>query len=422
MNENLQDLNKILTGFSDLDYYLKGLEKGDLITIASRPKNGRTTLAFNIGAFVAGAGTPVAIFNLKSKALKDNKELKNMYIFNDFDLDRIKEKSIKLLLNYNLGLVIIDDVELIESNNNEVWLGLYKMAKELDIPILVTTKVNIPKRKDDKLYLADLNYDILHYARQILFLYNEENRLIVNVARNTNGNIGVIKLESIEVFDIGRSTLQALAKFELNLDNASNCGESNEYSNGNGSLMRILPIAYYIYYKNITDNQKIYNIVKQVSSITHAHEISILGCYIYVRYVIELLKGKDKVEAYNNIKKLDYSMFSSNSIGEYRRILKGNIQNVKEENISSSGYIVSTLEATMWLFLNSDNYNTTILKAVNLGDDTDTIGACTGGLLGIYYGIENIKESWKQTLKKYDYITSLCKEFDKYLSEKDSTM
>lgn len=225
-----------------------------------------------------------------------------------------------------------------------------------------------------------------------------------------------------EVFDIGRTTLQALAKFELNLDNASNCGESNEYSNGNGSLMRMLPIAYYIYYKNITDNQKIYNIVKQVSSITHAHEISILGCYIYVRYVIELLKGKDKVEAYNNIKELNYSMFSSNSIGKYRRILKGNIQNVEEENISSSGYIVSTLEATMWLFLNSDNYNTTILKAVNLGDDTDTIGACTGGLLGIYYGIENIKESWKQTLKKYDYITSLCKEFDKYLSEKDSTM
>lgn len=188
MNENLQDLIKMLTG----------LGKGDLITIASRPKNGRTTLAFNIGAFVAGAGTPVAIFNLKSKALKDNKELKNMYIFNDFDLDRIKEKSIKLLLNYNLGLVIIDDVELIESNNNEVWLGLYKMAKELDIPILVTTKVNIPKRKDDKLYLVDLNYDILHYARQILFLYNEENRLIVNIARNTNGNTGVIKLESME--------------------------------------------------------------------------------------------------------------------------------------------------------------------------------------------------------------------------------
>lgn len=51
-----------------------------------------------------------------------------------------------------------------------------------------------------------------------------------------------------ETFDIGRTTLQALAKYELKLCDASSCGESNEYSNGNGSLMRILPIAYYIYY------------------------------------------------------------------------------------------------------------------------------------------------------------------------------
>ena len=92
-----------------------------------------------------------------------------------------------------------------------------------------------------------------------------------------------------KVFDIGRTTLQALAKFELKLDRAENCGGIDEYSNGNGSLMRMLPIAYYIYYKNIQDEETIYNIVKRVSSITHAHEISILGCYIYVKFTLELL-------------------------------------------------------------------------------------------------------------------------------------
>lgn len=215
------------------------------------------------------------------------------------------------------------------------------------------------------------------------------------------------------VFDIGRTTLQALAKFELKLDNASSCGETSEYSNGNGSLMRILPIAYYIYYKNINDEQEIYNIIKQVSSITHAHEISILGCYIYVRFALELLVGKDKFEAYKNIQKLDYSMFTNDTINRYNRILCDNIQNINENSISSSGYVVSTLEATMWLLLNSNDYNTTILKAVNLGDDTDTVAACTGGLLGIYYGIESINDSWKQNLKRYDYIINLCDEFDK---------
>ena len=218
-----------------------------------------------------------------------------------------------------------------------------------------------------------------------------------------------------EVFDIGRTTLQSLAKFELNLDNASNCGETNEYSNGNGSLMRILPIAYYIYYKNITDEQEIYTLVKQVSSITHAHEVSILGCYIYVRFALELLVGKDKFEAYKKIQKLDYSMFSNETINRYTRILCDNIQNINENSISSSGYVVSTLEATMWLFFNSADYNITILKAVNLGEDTDTVTACTGGLLGIYYGIESINDIWKQNLKKYDYIIHLCDKFDKII-------
>ena len=218
-----------------------------------------------------------------------------------------------------------------------------------------------------------------------------------------------------ETFDIGRTTLQALAKFEQKQDDACNCGETDEYSNGNGSLMRILPIAYYIYNKKIVDDKEIYNIVKKVSSITHAHEISILGCYIYVMFSLELLKGKDKLESYKNVQKIDYSIFSQNTIDRFNRILKDNIQKVEEEDISSSGYIVSTLEAAMWVFLNSNDYNSAILKAVNLGEDTDTIAACTGGLLGIYYGIERIKDSWKQKLKKYEYILGLCDEFDKII-------
>ena len=197
MNENLQDLIKMLTGFPNLDLYLTGLRKNNLITIASRPKNGRTTLAINIGAFVAEAGITVSIFNLKNEVIETNKKLKNMYIFNDFDLDRIK-KSIKLLLDKNLSLVIIDDIELVKSNENEVWSELSKMAKELNIPIIVTARIDTTERKDNKLYLAHLTNSILCYSKQILLLYKEENTLILNVAKNSNGATGVIKLESME--------------------------------------------------------------------------------------------------------------------------------------------------------------------------------------------------------------------------------
>ena len=215
-----------------------------------------------------------------------------------------------------------------------------------------------------------------------------------------------------DCFDIGRTTLQALTKFELKQEEAVHCGGSGEYDNGNGSLMRILPIAYYIYYKQIKDDMEIYELIRNVSSITHSHEISILGCYIYTRYCLLLLEGKDKFGAYEDIQKLDFCMFSEYAINKYSRILNSNIAEVVEENVSSSGYVVSTLEAVMWLFLNSNDYNATILKAVNLGEDTDTVGAITGGLLGIYYGINSIKESWKQTLKKYDYIVDLCNKFE----------
>ncbi len=218
-----------------------------------------------------------------------------------------------------------------------------------------------------------------------------------------------------KLFDIGDTTRQALAKIELKIDKAVNCGGIGEYDNGNGSLMRILPIVYYIYYKQSLKDDQIYKVISDISSITHKHEISILGCYIYSRYCMFILDGKDKIEAYNETKKLNYNMFSDYSLSKYNRILKGDISALLENDIFSDGYVVHTLEAVLWLFLNSDNYNNTILKAVNLGHDTDTVAAITGSLLGIYYGIHSINDKWKKSIKKYDYITDMCEKFEKKL-------
>jgi len=216
-------------------------------------------------------------------------------------------------------------------------------------------------------------------------------------------------------FDIGRTTLQSLAKYEFRLDKAGNCGQTGEMDNGNGSLMRMLPIAYYIYYTGNKDSKEIYEIVKAVSSITHAHETSILGCYIYVNFVIQLLEGAKSTEAHEKMLKNDYSFFSKTSLDKYNRILNGRIEDLYYQDLNSSGYIVDTLECVLWLFLNSNNYNQTIIRAVSLGGDADTIAACAGGLVGIYYGIDSIDEDWKKHLKRYDYIMDLCEKFDKVL-------
>ncbi len=228
-----------------------------------------------------------------------------------------------------------------------------------------------------------------------------------------------------QVFDIGRTVLYALAKYEQNRNNPTDCGENSELSNGNGSLMRILPVAYYCYHKSSTFSRmtedEVLEIVKDVSSITHRHEISILGCYIYTIYAIRLLYGDGKYSAYQYIQNLDYSMFTKNSINRYERILKNDISKLNIDEIKSTGYIVDTLEATIWVLLNTDNFNQAIIGAINLGNDTDTIGACTGGLAGIIYGVDEINPTWKDCLKRYEYIEKLCTKFDRKIFQTTQT-
>ena len=216
-------------------------------------------------------------------------------------------------------------------------------------------------------------------------------------------------------FDIGRTCLQAIVNFERGIE-PELCGLDNEYSNGNGSLMRILPLVYYCYAKKM-NNDEIYKCVKEISSLTHRHEISILGCFIYVLYGIELLKGNDKEEAYNTIRNMNYSCFEKDSINKYSRILNEDISKFDIDDISSTGYVISTLEATLWCFLTTDNYDDSIIKAINLGNDTDTVGACVGGLAGIYYGLDDINVQWKNDLLKYDYIEEMCNRFDEILNK-----
>ena len=121
-------------------------------------------------------------------------------------------------------------------------------------------------------------------------------------------------------FDIGRTCMMAIMNYERGAK-AIESGLDNELSNGNGSLMRIAPLIYYCYAKKL-NIENIYHIVKDVSSITHRHEVSVMGCFIYVLLGIELLKNNTLDEAYNKIKLVDYSMFSEDCISRYSRILE----------------------------------------------------------------------------------------------------
>ena len=86
--------------------------------------------------------------------------------------------------------------------------------------------------------------------------------------------------------------------------------------------------------------------------------------------------------------------------------------------IKSTGYVVDTLEASLWVTLNAKNYKEGIIGAINLGGDTDTIGAITGSMVGIIYGYDDIPEEWKKDLVKREYLEELSNKFESVLNNK----
>ncbi len=200
-----------------------------------------------------------------------------------------------------------------------------------------------------------------------------------------------------EMFDIGRATREAIQRYAGSTP-AGKCGGKAEWDNGNGSLMRILPLAF-------TDCR--YQTVNAVSSLTHAHEISLEACRIYISVARKLLRGKPLDKIVKTIKP---------ELPVYARLPK--LETLQRDEIKSSGYVVDTLEAALWCNLKSSSYRECVLMAVNLGEDTDTVGAIAGGLAGISYGIggeKGIPEEWINQIARKEWIEELCGKFEESL-------
>lgn len=105
-------------------------------------------------------------------------------------------------------------------------------------------------------------------------------------------------------------------------------------------------------------------------------------------------------------------MFYEEFLGMYKRILEDDIRKYDIDDIKSSGYIVDTLEASLWVVLKTKNFKETIIGAVNLGEDTDTVEAVAGSMVGILYGDDLIPKEWLDTFVKREYLKELCDEFE----------
>lgn len=217
-----------------------------------------------------------------------------------------------------------------------------------------------------------------------------------------------------QVFDIGGTTRIALQRL-ANGEDPLYSGELDADSNGNGSLMRIVPAS--IYFSREKDEVLIER-MREISGVTHRHFRSVFSCFIFSKFISSLLQGKEKREAYLYLMKeitnyIQSNNFNPDEIHLFNRLLTGSLMDEPEDRIQSSGYVLHTLEASVWCFLTTENYKDAVLKAVNLGGDTDTTGCVTGAIAGLYYGKESIPQDWQEAIARKEDIIQLSKNFQK---------
>lgn len=208
-------------------------------------------------------------------------------------------------------------------------------------------------------------------------------------------------------FDVGGATARAIGKLQVG-ESPETSGGRSERSNGNGALMRILPIAFcFAVWPEPVWRER----VDRVAAITHAHPRSRLACGLYARLAADLVAGASPVEAYGRLPAIAASYGSDRAFAEelphFSRILDGSLPDLPESTIGSSGYVLDALEAALWCWLGSASYPETVLKAVNLGDDTDTTAAIAGGLAGLTYGLAGIPEDWQAAIARREDVLDL---------------
>ncbi len=232
-------------------------------------------------------------------------------------------------------------------------------------------------------------------------------------------------------FDIGRITWDAIQRLKDQTLDPTQAGGAGEYENGNGSLMRILPLV------RLTpklDPAAKLQLIREVSGMTHAHPRSVLCCLYYVLLAEELLKPPppinpypdgydfaDKREHFRRVyidvnwkilhQYLPLAPELAAAASHLTNLTDGHIATQAEASIYGDGYVVNSLKASVWCLFQTDSYASAVLRAINLGEDTDTTACITGGLAALLYGEGSIPEEWLAALVRRADIEELAERF-----------
>lgn len=209
------------------------------------------------------------------------------------------------------------------------------------------------------------------------------------------------------MFDIGNQTSEALCRYRKN-GNPFAGGNRDSDKSGNGSLMRLAPIPLFF---NNSNKLEFIDYAVRSSELTHGSLNCICSCIFLSGLIAGALNGATKEQLVGQFPD-SWWFFPTKSrpiLGDdVTRIALGSYKNKTEDQIQSTGYVIHTLEAALWCFYNTTTFEDGLIKAVNLGDDSDTTGAVFGQLAGAYYGIAAIPQRWLDKIVKSDIIISVA--------------
>ena len=196
------------------------------------------------------------------------------------------------------------------------------------------------------------------------------------------------------VFDIGNTTNMAIGRINAGTP-AAQAGPDGESDNGNGSLMRVLPVA--LWFANAPLNELI-TACHDASRITHGHARSQVCCAVYGLILSTLLKGAPRENVWASALKWVDVVYRDRFKNE--KVLTDELDIIREfRDCAGRGYVVDTLVSAWQCFASSSSYVETIERAARLGHDTDTTAAVAGSFAGAWWGFEGVPRAWREDLR-----------------------
>lgn len=200
-----------------------------------------------------------------------------------------------------------------------------------------------------------------------------------------------------KAFGLGKVVARALATFART--GKAYCGSTESRHSGNGSLMRLAPVA--LFYGN--DLPQAIEHAALSSRTTHASPECLQSCRYFAVLLVRALSGCSKEAIFQ----VDETFFPE-GLDHLRHIRNMDFTRKSADEVSGSGFVIESMEAALWAFWHTESFEEAILAAANLGDDADTTAAICGQLAGAHYGLAAIPKDWLEKLYRRQEIEDIA--------------